>query len=160
MTDAGYRWAYCQLERPQVVCQASRVSAADVFATASYWRGSEVDESPWLRDEILPIVRAFLETHGEHDIVYGEYEQIAGDEPRAFLEWLELGPNASPTPRWFAEVLYLRTWAEVVMWVREHQQPWWWSDEELKDIARVRFCEEVAKSSSLDESTGIDHNRV
>jgi hypothetical protein len=147
MTDAGYRWAYCQLEHPGMVSRASRVSVRDVLAAQAYWGGPEVDESAWLRDDILPTVRTFLQTHAEHNIVYGDYEKVTDGQPKAFLSWLEVGSGASPTPRWFAHVLRLRTWTQAVAWVRANRAPWWWSDEELKDVARVRFEEIVNRGA-------------
>jgi hypothetical protein len=145
MTDAGYRWAYWTLEHPGVVKRGEAISAGAVFAAREYWSGVEVEESAWLRGEVLPTVRTFLEAHGAHHLTYGDHEQLTGDEPKAFLEWLEIGPAASPTPRWFAEVLHLQSWAEVIAWTGEHRAPWWWNLEELKDVARVRFGELVKR---------------
>jgi hypothetical protein len=148
MTDAGYRWAYCQLASPGIVSPASRVSVPKVLAADAYWSGTEVDGSKWLREEILPVVRTFFGAHDEHEIVYGDYETITEDHPRAFLDWLEVGSGPRPTPRWFAEVLRLQRWSEVVAWVRKNRKPAWWFDDELRDIARVRFGELVKRRAN------------
>jgi hypothetical protein len=147
MTNAGYRWACVQLEEPGVVSVGERVSAAAVFAAREYWSPGEEDDSAWLRFEVLPIVKVFLEKHGSHELAYGDAEQVTGEAPTGFIDWLEVGPSASPSPRWFVEVLGLRTWADVLAWSRENPKPWWWAIEELKDIARVRFGELVKRAA-------------
>ena len=119
------------------------MSVQGVLSAEAYWSSPELPESARLRDEVLPTVRSFLEAHAEHGIVYGDYAEITHDQPTAFLYWLEDGPDATPTPRWFAEVLRLRTWTEVIAWIQAHRAPWWWSNAELKDVARVRFGELV-----------------
>src|SRR5687767_6141666 len=85
MTDAGYRWAYVALERSGVVSRDSRVSVQAVLSAEEYWNSPEQPHSVRLRDEVLPIVRSFLETHAEHGIVYGDYSEITHDQPTAFL---------------------------------------------------------------------------
>jgi hypothetical protein len=149
MTDAGYRWAYVALERSGVVRRNSRVSVQAVLSAEEYWNSSESPHSVRLRDEILPAVRRFLEAHAEHGVVYGDYAEVTHDQPKAFLNWLEVGPDATPTPRWFTEVLDLKTWTQVTTWIKGHRAPWWWSDEELKDVARVRFGELVKQRGGI-----------
>ena len=145
MTDAGYRWAYCHLEAPGIVTANASVSVPRVLSAKEYWAGSEVESSPWLRVEILPVVREFLATHREHDVIYAEHEGIVGEHHASFVDWLEVGAAPRPTPRWFADVLCLRTWPDVIEWVKAHGEPWWWRDDELKDVARVRFGELVKR---------------
>jgi hypothetical protein len=139
MVDAGYRWAYWRLEHAGIVRPGAPVSAQEVFSATSYW--SPPDESTWLIDEILPAVRSFLEEHGEHLLTYGDEEEIVGLDPVAIFGWLEVG---QVTPRYLADVLGLRSWAEVLAWSeRATSKPWWWSVPELQDAARRKF-EELA----------------
>jgi hypothetical protein len=138
LVDAGYRWASGLLEDSGFVSRTSPVAVHIVRSATEYWSAG----APWLRDEVLPGVRAFLSKHEGHRLRYGDEEEIEGTGEYAFLDWLEVGYDATASPRYFTEILGLRTWQEVIDWTM-HQPfpPWWWSLEETRDAARVRFTE-------------------
>jgi hypothetical protein len=147
MVDAGYRWAAHTLEESGIVGRRQTVSAERVLAAVTYWDAPSDLESKWL-DEVLPTVRAFLETHGQHRLTYGDAEEIVGLEPTAMFDWLDAGYLPEMTPRYFVETLGFRSWSEVLTWARATEdRPWWWDEPELKDSARTRFQEMVARAA-------------
>lgn len=73
--DAGYRWAYWQLEHPGVVTLGAAVDAAVVLNAGAYMHPSADERSEYLR-ELLPRVRAFLGLHAGHDLLYVDEEWL------------------------------------------------------------------------------------
>jgi hypothetical protein len=88
-TDAGYRWAYWQLEEPGVVQLAQTVDVQQVLKYDGYWKPPEGENSTWLCDEILPTVRLFLQTHIAHRILYIETDQIYVENSE-MSDWVEV----------------------------------------------------------------------
>ena len=84
-TDAGYRWAYWQLEDAGVVSLGKPVSADAVLAATPYWNPPAEERSAWLCEEILPRVRRYLASHREHDLLYFEEDDPGG----LFADWVE-----------------------------------------------------------------------
>jgi len=145
LADAGYRWATSTLESPGIVERGASVNAAAVRAASEYWSPPEEPASRWLIDGVLPRVRTFLESHASHELRFGDFEELAGTNDTAFLDWLDLSVDPEFSPRFFVEVLGLTLWVDVIDWVRSKEHlPWWWSDSELVDAARRRFGELAA----------------
>jgi hypothetical protein len=69
-TDAGYRWASYQLERPGIVRGDRPLDVAAILAAEGYWNPPAGHETDWNCDTILPRVRQFLTRHRDHDLVY------------------------------------------------------------------------------------------
>lgn len=150
MVDAGYRWAYWELEHAGLVRSGAPVSAKDIFSSTSYWSPPDGPESTWLLEKILPAVRSFLNDHGDHPLTYGDNEEIVGTDPLAIFEWLEVGPDPQVTPRYLVDGLGLHSWAEVLDWSKGiDPKPWWWSVPELHDSARRKFEELVGPTHSI-----------
>ena len=80
--DAGYRWAYWQLQHPGVVCLGEAVSASAVLAAADYWTPPPDEQSDWLMQEILPAVRRFFTEHSEHRLLFLEDEHFFLEDTR------------------------------------------------------------------------------
>lgn len=140
IVDAGYRWAYWSLEVPGVVERSQPVSVDAVFGASEYWNSTEEPTPRWLMEDVLPRVRSFLERHRAHAIVYGDVEQILGGDLDQLMDWLDVSHLPECTPRYFVEVLHLRSWDEVTAWLnRANPTPWWWHDPELRDSARRKF---------------------
>lgn len=140
MVDAGYRWAYWELERPGVVQRNTPVSVDAVRAAAGYWQPVREPSWLWLTDDVLPSVRSFLSTHALHSVTYGDVEEVVGIEPGALFDWLDVSRSPELTPRYFVETLRLESWAEVLGSVaRAARKPWWWEEVGLMDEARTRF---------------------
>lgn len=124
--SAAYKWGYWELEHPGVVTRLALADVQRVLATASYWEAPEEPESDWLR-RLLPEVRTFLLLHEQHGVTYAEEEDLFD----TWEQWLERGPSALPSPRYFAEVCGYDTWADVLEFMRrEKNQLWWWYDED------------------------------
>ena len=143
--DAGYRFCYWTLVCPGIVESNKRVNPEAVWSAEEYWRGG--DDSDWLA-ELLPKVRFFLKEHREHDLIFGDDEEIGTvpvhDGDYRVFEWLnEPGSSlCSPEllPRYFVERLGLRTWSQVAAYVEnEKVKPWWWMDPEYKARGKAKF---------------------
>jgi len=78
--DAGYRWAYWQLEDPGVVTENEVIDVAKVLACEGYWNVPADEWSEPLTDRLLPAVRRFLETHRDHWVFYLNGEVIWEEE--------------------------------------------------------------------------------
>jgi hypothetical protein len=141
MADAGYRWAYWKLEHPGIVRAGGVVSARAVLEASDYWTPSEEgDGTKWLIDDVLPTVRDFLTEHEAHRLTFGDTETIAGPDPEALFDWIEVGRQPELTPRHFVEVMKFGTWPQVLAWLEaSDHKPWWWYDTDSKDSARRRF---------------------
>ena len=140
LVDAGYRWATWTLERPGIVERKAPVDGRRVLAASEYW--SPKEDLEWLEKDVLPRVRTFLETHADHQLRFGDSEQIMGLDELAFLEWLDVSKAPKVGPRYLAEVLRLRLWVDAITWLRaQPRQPWWWGLDEVTDAVRRRFLE-------------------
>ena len=141
--EAGYRWAYWQLEEPEIVTLGQIVDVGRVIAASAYWT-IDADHDPSLH-ALLPQVRSFLDAHDAHGILYAEDEQfLDADDPPRYFEWLQVaGLAVEPSPRYFAETLNLRSWADVESWVTAHDQPWWWQLPEVAVAARRAFSSSI-----------------
>lgn len=87
--DAGYRWAYWQLEHNGLVRLGEGVQLSSVLACSDYWHPPEEEKSEWLCERILPAVDKFLRAHGEHGLVYIEEEHIY-EEVSILANWSEV----------------------------------------------------------------------
>ena len=147
-TDAGYRWAYWELEQSGVVSRNAEVSAESVLAATKYWNPPKDESGRWLYDDILPQLRDFLQNHRGHRVVFGELEDFApGDD--YYLYWMQIGYCMQPTPRYLVEVLGLETWEQVAEYMKKQKTPpaWWevtWDgDPPPHEKAKKRFQELV-----------------
>lgn len=87
--DAGYRWAYWELEAPGVVDRTEEVDVERVFATNGYWDIDDSLQSAWLRECVLPRVRVFLQEHRDHHVRYADEEWIY-DQQELDESWQEI----------------------------------------------------------------------
>ena len=87
-TDAGYRWAYWNLEHPGIVRAGAAVDVPNVLNASDYWNPPRDDESSWLYGNVFPVVRAFFSEHQGHRITYVESGSFFGLED--FDDWLEI----------------------------------------------------------------------
>lgn len=147
LVDAGARWASSALETSEVVSRARPVDPAAVLAARDYWEPAEDATSDWLKLDVLPKVRTFLEEHAKHELRFGDEEELMGADDAAFLDWLDLSESPIVTPRYFTEVLHLTTWAQVEENIESRAtQPWWWSVDGVHERTRARF-DELANAS-------------
>jgi hypothetical protein len=130
--DAGYRWAYWELEEAGVVARGKPISLEAVFGAESYWNPPKDGQSGWLYDQVFPPLREFLHDHSSHEIVFGEEDDFAplDDDDFGFgFDWMQVGYCLLPTPRYLVEVLGLKSWDEVRAYMDELKPPpWWWED--------------------------------
>lgn len=87
--DAGYRWAYWQLEEPGLVAIGEPVSIDAVFSATEYWSPQGDDNNRWLTVDVLPRVRRYLNTHRHHAVIYIELDMII-DPSGLCASWTEL----------------------------------------------------------------------
>lgn len=79
--DAGYRWAFCELEEPGIVSKNEAVNVAAVLGARTYWAAPNDEESKWLTEKVLPAVKLFLEEHrNHHSLVYLDEDVIWCEE--------------------------------------------------------------------------------
>jgi hypothetical protein len=125
--DAGYRWAYWELEHTGIVSRSAPVDVNAVLASDKYWNPPNDKESRWLYESVFPSVRKFLMDHNHHRIVFGEEEEFAPINTPDYLTWMETGQHPKPTPRYLAEVLQFKTWddANAYLQTLEIPPPWW-----------------------------------
>jgi hypothetical protein len=81
--DAGYRWAYWQLEHPGIVAIGEPVSVEGVLSATEYWSLPAEDDSQWLVEDVLPRVRRYLSAHRDHGLLYIESDSV-------FDDWVEV----------------------------------------------------------------------
>lgn len=74
--DAGYRWAYWQLQHPGIVRVGEAVSPSAVLAAGDYWSPPRDEHSDWLLREVLPAVRRFFTEHREHRLLFLQEEHF------------------------------------------------------------------------------------
>ena len=89
-TDAGYRWAYWQLEDKGVITLGAPVDIDSVLSDHDYWNPDKSEKSEWLCTEILPSVRQFLEAHRAEGIEYVD-EDFLCEQWDLGYEWCEVG---------------------------------------------------------------------
>jgi hypothetical protein len=138
-TDAGYRWAYWNLERTGVVLRGQPIKADTIFSAAEYWSTTEADV--WL-SSILTHARVFINRHINHDLIFGEEEDFILVDTLEFFDWIEDSEQSTVwMPRHFTEQLCLTHWRDVEQYIREHpaEQPWWWSVAEVRLAGRRKF---------------------
>ena len=87
--DAGYRWAYWLLEDTGIVTMNGAVDVRAVMNHEEYWNPPADSQSTWLRDRVLPAVRAFIEQHENHGMVYTE-EDVIACEDALYYNWKQL----------------------------------------------------------------------
>jgi len=153
--DAGYRWAVWWLEERGVVRRGEPVSVDSVLAARDYWTPFETDSANWLRSEVLPSVRRFLDEHKPHRVVYGNTSDFLTSGGDGLLDWMQVGFSPLLLPRYFVERLGLVTWDQVSNFVaRQESAPWWWMLEwdDLHVKARKKF-HELVESKSAGHST-------
>jgi hypothetical protein len=144
--DAGYKWSVWWLEERGVVGRGKSVSADSVLAAKDYWTPFEAESANWLRSEVLPSVRRFLDEHKTHRIVYGNTSDFLGSGSDGLLDWMQVGFLPLLLPRYFVERLGFKTWDEVASFIaRQDNVPWWWmlDWDDLHAKARKKFCELV-----------------
>lgn len=136
--EAGYRWAYWELERTQVVQRGQRVNVDAIFSATEYWSGAET--AAWL-GPLLNRVHAFLRTHRAHDLIFGEEIDFIPVDTLEFLDWIEDVDQPIWMPRHFTERFHFTQWREVEQYLRDHpgEQPWWWRTAEFRRAGRRKF---------------------
>ncbi|MFC1611263.1 hypothetical protein ACFL6C_09900 [Myxococcota bacterium] len=77
--DAGYRWAYWQLEEPGVVTLGRQVAVQNVLKRRAYWNPADAEKSDWLMT-LLPKVEAFLREYENEQIVYADEDWLCAKE--------------------------------------------------------------------------------
>src|SRR5215831_11585597 len=125
--DAGYRWAYWELEAAGVVARGKPVDIQAVLGAESYWNPPKDENSGWLYGQVFPSLREFFQAHKSHQLVIGELDHFAPltDD----FDWMQVGYCLMPTPRYLVEVLGLKSWDEVHAYIVERKPPlWWWED--------------------------------
>lgn len=150
--DAGYRWAYWELEEPCIVERGEQVDVAAVLDAECYWNPPQEENSEWLYQEIFPVLKHFLNEHRLHKVIFGESEDFAPVESDSYFDWLQIGFLAGLTPRYFIEVLKLQNWGQVIDYVKQQQnKPWWWEyaydDEQTHHQVKEKFLELVRKQN-------------
>ena len=125
--DAGYRWAYWELEHAGVVSRQAPVNVDAVLAAEKYWNPPRDEDTRWLYETVFPTVREFLRDHKHHRIVFGEAEEFAPINDPDYLTWMETGDAVKPTPRYLAKVLHFKTWDEATAYLETLEMPpsWW-----------------------------------
>lgn len=142
--DAGYRWAYSTLVETEVVVPNDPINIARLLGADEYWNPGVDEQSKWLVNDVLPAVRHFLTSHGNHRVVFGEDSLYFDSNPDWFLEWLQEGFLACLLPRFLKERLKLDSWADVCRYVEGLKSaPAWWNDpEERQRTERWFRCRE------------------
>lgn len=91
-TDAGYRWAYWQLEETGIVTLGCEIDVNTVLAATGYWKPDESQSNEWLCAEILPTVKNFLEAYHGDGIDYVD-EEFPTEQWELGYEWRETHPR-------------------------------------------------------------------
>lgn len=159
--DAGYRWCYAHLERPGIVQKGQPISVEAVLQAEEYWHIPERqdDHAEWLRRD-LPKIKAFLEKHRNHEIIYGEDDFLWGDDGDEWdFDWLHEEENsdyAIKSPRYFVERLGFTDWKQVIAYCEESgedeiyqiRRPHWWGHKDDEFAAKRKFEELVQQRKS------------
>ena len=144
-TDAGYRWAYCQLEKPGIALPGAVVDVDRLLSADSYWKPEPNEHNSRLA-LVLSHAMHFISSHKAHRIVYGDMEEIIGadaDEHEQFA-WMDEYPkhDTDLKPRNFVEQLGMRTWGEVTAYLASRpEKPWWYQLASERVVARRKFDE-------------------
>ncbi len=152
--DAGYRWAYWQLEEAGIVVRGEEVNVEAVLAARDYWNPPQDGNSRWLCEEVFPPLRKFLHDHKSHQVVFGEEDDFAppGDE---YFDWMQVGYQPIPTPRYLVDVLGIKSWEQVHEYMEKQKTPppWWevtWlGDPSPQEKGRQKFEELVRKKHGM-----------
>jgi hypothetical protein len=151
-TNAGYRWAYWTLEDKGIVQKGMRVSVNAFMGAEEYWNPPAEATSNWLYDEVLPGVRAFLQEHNDHRIIFADSDNfLFSGSDDTYFEWLQVGYLANISPRTLVEKLGFKTWEEANDYLSKHDSPpWWWDHtEELRDQGKAKFEELVGADPAI-----------
>jgi hypothetical protein len=142
--DAGYRWAYWELEHRDLVSRKKDVAVEAVLAAQNYWNPPKDETCRWLYEEIFPPLRAFIENHQRHRLIFGELEDFAPEDDY-YLYWMQVGYCMQPTVRYLVEVLGLATWEQVDKYMSRQDLPaaWWevtwWGNPSSHEKGKQRF---------------------
>lgn len=144
-TDAGYRWAYCQLEKPRIVFRSAVVEVDRLLPVAAYWNPEPNERNAWLTS-VLSHAAQFISGHKTHRIVYGDLEQVMGADADEYSQfaWMNDYPEDETDllPRNFIEKLGMRTWGEVTAYLASRPtKPWWYTLRSARAVARRKFDE-------------------
>lgn len=145
MCEAGYRWAYWELDHPGIVTKGERIDLQQVLAATAYWNpGGRAND--WLT-ETLSHARSFIEKHQSHALAYGEWESFHEADASAF-DWLDESLTAPDrTPRFYFEKYGVRSWEELTRRASA-DQTWWWDFPKLRMEAKD-WLEARLKSQSV-----------
>lgn len=143
--DAGYRWAYSQLEKPKTVLKGTVVEADHLLSVDRYWKPEPSEGNSWLLST-LSHAEKFILSHKAHRIVYGDIEHIMGPDPDEYEQfaWMNEHPAHATDlkPRNFIEQFGIRTWGEVTSYLASHPgKPWWYTLPSARMVARRKFDE-------------------
>src|SRR5438067_10190907 len=117
--DAGYRWAYWQLDKSGVVAQGEVANIDRLLSTDSYWRPQDNEQSSWLTST-LAHAEKFVISHKAHQIVYGDMEHLVGPNAEEYerFAWMNENPGYTDLlPRNFIEQMGISTWAGVESYI-------------------------------------------
>ncbi len=92
--NAGYRWAYWELEHSGIVELGKLVEIEALLDCHSYWSPPQEAKTRWLTQDVLPAVRSFIQAHRAQEILYLEEDQIIEEEELGH-EWIEVPSNSA-----------------------------------------------------------------
>ncbi len=146
-TDAGYRWAYCQLEKPRTVLRSAVVEVDRLLSAEAYWKLEPNEQNKWLTS-VLSHAEQFISRHKTHRILYGDLEQVMGAETDEYSKfaWMNEYPahETDLQPRNFIEQRGMLTWGEVTAYLASRpEKPWWYTLRSARVVARRKFDELV-----------------
>jgi hypothetical protein len=148
--DAGYRWAYWQLEEPLALQQGGVVDIDRLLSIDSYWKPQTSEQSTWLIST-LSQVKEFIHGHRFHSIAYGDLEHLIGADADEYERFAWMNENPGDTdlqPRNFVEQMGIRNWKDVTMYIASRpDRPWCYELPVVRVIARRKF-EELSNSLS------------
>ena len=87
--DAGYRWAYWQIEKPRHVILNEGVDVDKLLKIEDYWSPPVDEQNDWLCNRVLPNVRNFLLLHKKHGVIFLESDTVFSEES-LFYNWREI----------------------------------------------------------------------
>jgi hypothetical protein len=143
--DAGYRWAYCQLEKPRTVLRGAVVEVDRLLSADSYWKPEPNEHNSWL-SSVLSHAEQFALSHKAQRIVYGELEEVMGGDADEYgqFAWMDEYPadETDLQPRNFIEQFGMRTWGEVTAYLASRpSKPRWYTLRSARVSARRKFDE-------------------